>query len=79
MTGRGSTYILYVDSRETEHRVKGRSPAKALTELVAAAGLELASQNGRYGKLADGRSASAMTAQWGRVDSPDARTTRIAR
>lgn len=72
-----SSYRLHVDGENTEFRVKGRSPAKALCELVEAAGLELASQDGRYGKLADGRSCMALTEPWGRVDSPDARTTRV--
>jgi hypothetical protein len=72
-----STYRLNVDSQKTEHTVKGTSPAKALKALVEQAGLALASQDGRYGKLADGRSVSALTEPWGRVDSPDARTTRL--
>jgi hypothetical protein len=72
-----SAYRLYVASDRTDHRVKGRSPAKALRELVEAAGLELASQDGRYGRLVDGRAVAAMTEDWGRVDGPDARTTRL--
>jgi hypothetical protein len=66
-----------VGNTRTDFVVKGTRPAKALTELVTAAGLALASQNGRYGRLHDGTSVSAMTEAWGRVDSPDARTTRL--
>lgn len=72
-----SGYRLYVESKRTDHRTTGRSPAKALRELTAAAGLELASQDGRYGRLTDGRTVSALTEPWGRVDRPDARTTRV--
>ncbi len=72
-----STYVLYLDSQKTDHAVKGTSPTKALRELVELAGLNLASQTGRYGKVADGRSASALTATWGRTDTPDARSTRL--
>ena len=71
-----SYYRLYIDSDRTEYRVKGKSPAKALLELTALAGLTLVSNNGRWGKLNDGRSAGALTEAWGRVDSPDARTNR---
>jgi hypothetical protein len=72
-----STYRLYVDGAVTEHRVKGTKPAAALRELCVAAELQLASQSGRYGHLDDGRSAVALTEPWGRVDGPEARTTRI--
>lgn len=74
---RHSHYVLSVNLETTEHRVAAESPAKALRELVAAAGLTLASQDGRYGKTTDGQSVSALTAKWGRVDYPDARTTRL--
>lgn len=70
-----SAYRLYVDSERTEFRVKGSRPAKALAELVAEAGLTLASQDGRYGRLDDGRAVMALTEPWGRVDRPGARTT----
>lgn len=73
---RQSRYRLY-GKQKTDFVVKAATPAKALVELVKLAGLELASQNGRYGKLADGTAVSAMTEPWGRVDSPDARTTRL--
>lgn len=72
-----SGYKLYVDGEATEHRVAGRSPAKALRDLAALAGLELVSQQGRYGKLADGRSASALTERWGRAHYSEAGTTRL--
>ena len=72
-----SRYRLYLDSTKTEHSVSGKSPAKALRELAAAAGLTLASQDGRYGKLSDGRSASALTEPWSRAHYSDARTTRV--
>jgi hypothetical protein len=72
-----STYRLYVDSTKTEHTVKGKSPAKALKELAAQAGLTLATQDGRYGRLSDGTTACALTEPWSRVDSADARTTRL--
>ncbi|MFL5312240.1 MAG: hypothetical protein ACJ79H_17545 [Myxococcales bacterium] len=73
-----SSYRLHVDSTATEYTVEGSSPRKALTELVAAAGLELASQNGRYGRLADGRSVSALTMPWSRRRlDPHERTTRL--
>lgn len=71
-----SYYRLYVDSTKTEHSVKGSSPARALRELTAAAGLELASQDGRYGRLADGTTVAALTEDWSRAHYADARTTR---
>lgn len=77
MAGRGSTYVLAVDGTATERRVNGRSPAKALREMVEAEGMELASQDGRYGKLADGRSVSALTVAWSRVHNSDHGTTRV--
>ncbi len=72
-----SYYRLYTDSSKTDYRTKGNSPTKALRELADMAGMELASQDGRYGKTTTGQSVSAMTEPWGRVDSPDARTTRV--
>ncbi len=74
-----SYYRLYLTNTlhgKTDYRVKGNSPAKALRELVAMAGMELVTQNGRYGKTTDGERVAAMTEPWGRVDGPDARTTR---
>jgi hypothetical protein len=73
-----SRYRLYVASDRSDHVVAGRSPAKALRELVEAAGLELASQDGRYGRLVDGTTVAAMTEAWSRrrVD-PLERTTRL--
>jgi hypothetical protein len=64
-----SRYRLHVgdNSEATEFTVKGRIPAKALRELVAAAGLTLANQNGRYGTLTDGRKVVAFTEPWGRA------------
>jgi hypothetical protein len=72
-----STYRLYVDSTKTEHTTKGSSPTIALRKLCSAADVALASQDGRYGRLTDGRSCAALTEPWGRVDAPDARTTRL--
>lgn len=74
-----SSYRLYLNSEKTDHRCQGSSPAKALRELCEAAGLELASQDGRYGKLADGRSCSALTEPWSRrrLDSME-RQTRLS-
>ncbi len=74
---RQSTYRLYLDSTRTDHSVKGNSPAKALTELAAEAGLNLTIQNGRYGKTSDGQSVSALTENWSRAHYADARTTRV--
>lgn len=74
-----SRFRLYVDSTATSYDADGKSPAKALRELCAAAGLELASQDGRYGRLTDGRSVSAMTMQWGRAHYADHGTTRFLR
>lgn len=71
-----STYRLYVNGSRTEHAVKGKSPAKALVQLADLAGLTLLSQDGRYGKTADG-SVSALTEPWGRAHYSDARTTRL--
>lgn len=76
-----SQYKLYIESDPTQHVVAGTSPAKALPLLAKMAGLNLVSQNGRYGrvKVDDATTAgvSAMTMPWGRVDYPDARTTRL--
>jgi hypothetical protein len=75
-----SRYRLYLDSKKTDFTTDGKSPAKALKELVAAAGLTLVSADGRYGKLDDGRSASAMTETWSRRRlDPNERTTRLLR
>ena len=71
-----SYYRLYTDSK-TDHRVKGTSPAKALRELCTVAGLTLSEQNGRYGTTTEGKHVMALTEAWGRVDYPDARTTRM--
>lgn len=54
-----------------EHRAT--TPNKALREFF---GDDLVSHDGRYGKLTDGRNAAAMLVHGGRVNSPDARTTR---
>ena len=70
-----SYYRLHTDTA-TEYRTKGSSPAKALRELAAQAGYELATQNGRYGTATDGTHLSALTEAWGRVHYSDARTTR---
>lgn len=72
-----STYSLYLDYTATDFVVKGKSPTKALRELCAAAGLSLAKQTGRYGRLEDGRPVAAMTQDWSRAHYPDARTTRV--
>ncbi len=72
-----STYRLYLESHETDHTVAAASPGKALVLLASAAGVTLASQNGRYGKTTDGRSVSALTMKWGRAHYSDARTTRL--
>ena len=73
-----SYYRLYLESATTEHSVEGNSPAKALVQLVALAGLELASQNGRYGRLSDGRLVGALTEPWSRRRlDPLERTTRL--
>ncbi len=64
---RQSTYTLYLDSNATDFSTQAATPAKALTALAAAAGLELATKNGRFGKLTDGRNASALTNAWGRA------------
>lgn len=72
-----SYYRLHVESERTKHRVEGTSPARALRRMVAAAGLELRRQDGRYGKLMDGRSCSALTEPHGRRRlDPLERTTR---
>jgi hypothetical protein len=73
----GSTYVLYIANEKTEHVTKMNSPAKALKALAAAAGLTLASQNGRYGRTTDGRNVAALTAPWSRTRYADERTTRI--
>lgn len=72
-----SYYRLYAD-RATDHVVKGSSPAKALRELCAAAGLTLASQDGRYGRTSDGQSVSALTEPWSYSRQRDHGTTRLA-
>jgi hypothetical protein len=51
-----SRYVLYVNGEASEHRTTGKSPARALRELAEMAGLELREQDGRYGRLTDGRS-----------------------
>jgi hypothetical protein len=72
-----SRYRLYVAGEQTEHAVEGRSPARALRELVQVAGVKLVHQDGRYGRLEDGRRCSALTEPWGRAHYADARTTRV--
>ncbi len=72
-----STYSRTTTAVATDYVVKGTSPTKALRELAALAGYELAEQDGRYGTAADGTKLMALTEKWGRVDSPDARTTRL--
>lgn len=54
------------DGSTKELEVKARTPARGLKLGVEAAGLTLASQDGRYGKLDDGRSVMAATMPWGR-------------
>lgn len=76
MTRPQSSYRLYTDEK-TEYTTKAKSPAAALEMLTEMAGLELASQDGRYGKLTDGRWAAAMTEKWSRAHYTDARTTRV--
>ena len=71
-----NSYRLYTDTK-TDHVTKAKSPAAALKTLVEMAGLELASQNGRYGKTTDGTNVSAMTVDWSRAHYSDARTTRL--
>ena len=74
-----STYRMYIDSSSTEYTAKGSYPAKAMREMAAAAGITIASQDGRYGKTTDGHSISAMTATWGRTVTSEERTTRTIR
>jgi len=61
-----------------EYELDAASPAKGLTALCAKAGLKLASQDGRYGRLEDGTSVMAATMPWSRrrVD-PMERQTRV--
>lgn len=70
------TYRLYL-AQKTDHTVKADTPAKALRELVAAAGLELATQDGRYGRTTDGQYAAAMLVDTSRVRYADHGTTRL--
>lgn len=70
---------VVLDGEVKELTVKGRSPAKALTQMAEMVGLELASQDGRYGRLTDGRTVMAATEAWGRRSYRDARTTRPMR
>ena len=74
-----SRYELLVGNDRTGRVVAGTSPAKALRQLCADAGLVLASQDGRYGRLVDGRTVAALTEAWSRrrVD-PNERTTRLS-
>jgi len=73
-----SCYTLHVEGVKTGEAVKGTSPRKALEELCEQAGLTLASQDGRYGRLDDGRHVSALTAPWGRRRlDPLERQTRV--
>jgi hypothetical protein len=71
-----SSYRLYTKNK-TDYTTKATSPAKALRELCKMAGLELATQDGRYGKLTDGTSAAAMTEKWSRAHYADHGTTRL--
>lgn len=76
-----NAYRLYINGERTEHIAQAKTPRAGLTALADLAGLALAAgreMNGRYGKTEDGRTVSALTAPWSRVDSPDARTTRLA-
>lgn len=49
-----------------EYETDAASPAKGLVALCDKAGLKLASQDGRYGKLEDGSSVMAATMPWSR-------------
>lgn len=67
---KGNTYVLFVGNDGTEHTVKASSPASALQILAAQAGLNLDTQNGRYGRTADGKQVSAMLVSGGRKTYP---------
>jgi len=75
--GAMSTYRLHLDNERTDHRVKGTSPAKALRELCTLAGLDLATQDGRYGRTAAGQHVMALTESWSAVRHDDHGTTRV--
>jgi hypothetical protein len=72
-----NSYRLNVNSEKTEHSVKAKNPTEALRLLVAAAGLSLASQTGRYGRTTGGHSVSALIMAWSATQYADARTTRV--
>lgn len=80
-----SAYKLLVDGKgvvlageQKELVVQGRSPAKALAEMVEMVGFTLASQDGRYGRLTTGESVMAATCPWGRRRlDPAERSTRL--
>lgn len=53
------------------------TPARALRQLVALAGLALVSQDGRYGRTSDGTRVAALTVDAGRARYADHGTTRF--
>ena len=65
------------ESTGKELVAEARTPAKGLTALCAAAGLTLASQDGRYGVTTEGEKVMAATCPWARRRlDPQERTTR---
>ena len=67
---------MWVDNDRTGETQQATTPNRALRDWCAAKGYELASHTGRRGELADGRRVCAYLVPAGRVDYPDARTTR---
>lgn len=73
MTVKMRGYLLMSQSEELG-RTQAETPNKALRSFF---GDKLTWSKGRYGRLADGRSVTALTEKWSRVHNADHGTTRL--